>query len=260
MTRGGEPSRFEGVGLCLDYGSRRAVANLSVSVESGTVVGLLGPNGAGKTSTFYMMVGLIAPRAGRVLLDGRDITSLSLDRRARRGIAYLPQEPSAFRDLTVEENITAVLEFQPLPRAARKARAEELLERMGLARVRSSLGRVLSGGERRRLEIARALAIEPRFLLLDEPFAGIDPKQVEDLQAMVVDLKRSGIGVLITDHNVHEMLDIVDIATIIFQGRELKSGRSQDLVNDPEVREHYLGDRFRWEADPKSAEPYAPLD
>jgi lipopolysaccharide export system ATP-binding protein len=244
------PARFEGIDLCLDYGARRVVANLSIAVEGSEIVGLLGPNGAGKTSTFYMMVGLIRPAEGRVLLDGEEITRLPLDRRARRGIAYLPQEASVFRDLTVEENLLGVLEFQPLNRKERQARADELLEEMGLTAVRRSLGRVLSGGERRRLEIARALAISPKFLLLDEPFAGIDPKQVEDLQEMVLRLKRSGIGILITDHNVHEMLDVVDTATIIFQGRVLKSGRSSDLVDDPEVREHYLGEKFRWHATP----------
>jgi lipopolysaccharide export system ATP-binding protein len=244
------PARFEGIDLCLDYGARRVVANLSIAVEGSEIVGLLGPNGAGKTSTFYMMVGLIRPAEGRVLLDGEEITRLPLDRRARRGIAYLPQEASVFRDLTVEENLLGVLEFQPLNRKERQARADELLEEMGLTAVRRSLGRVLSGGERRRLEIARSLAISPKFLLLDEPFAGIDPKQVEDLQEMVLRLKRSGIGILITDHNVHEMLDVVDTATIIFQGRVLKSGRSRDLVDDPEVREHYLGEKFRWHETP----------
>lgn len=244
------PARFEGIDLCLDYGARRVVANLSIAVEGSEIVGLLGPNGAGKTSTFYMMVGLIRPAEGRVLLDGEEITRLPLDRRARRGIAYLPQEASVFRDLTVEENLLGVLEFQPLNRKEQQARAGELLEEMGLTAVRRSLGRVLSGGERRRLEIARSLAISPKFLLLDEPFAGIDPKQVEDLQEMVLRLKRSGIGILITDHNVHEMLDVVDTATIIFQGRVLKSGRSRDLVDDPEVREHYLGEKFRWHETP----------
>jgi len=244
------PARFEGIDLCLDYGARRVVSHLSIAVESSEIVGLLGPNGAGKTSTFYMMVGLIRPAAGRVLLGGEEITRLPLDRRARRGIAYLPQEASVFRDLSVEENLLGVLEFQPLGRRERLARAEELLEEMGLTAVRRSLGRVLSGGERRRLEIARALAISPRFLLLDEPFVGIDPKQVEDLQEMVSRLKRSGIGILITDHNVHEMLDVVDTATIIFQGRVLKTGRSRDLVDDPEVREHYLGGKFRWHETP----------
>jgi len=228
-----------------------------VKVESGEIVGLLGPNGAGKTSTFYMIVGLIRPKSGHVFLEGEDITSLPLDRRARRGIAYLPQEPSAFRDLSVEENIRAVLEFQDLTRNQIREKTDQLVEEMGLTNVRKSFARVLSGGERRRLEVARALAISPRFLLLDEPFAGIDPKQVADLQETIMKLKSSGIGVLITDHNVHEMLDVVDTATIIFQGRVLRSGNAHDLVNDPDVREHYLGDRFQWNADTR-LEEFAP--
>ena len=255
-----ELSKLEGKQLTLYYGKRRVVNNLSISVETGSVVGLLGPNGAGKTSTFYMIVGLLTPNSGNVFLDKEDISALPLHIRARRGIAYLPQEASAFRDLTVEENILAVLEFQPISRKKRIEKTEELLELMGLTQVRKSIGRVLSGGERRRVEIARALAIEPKFLLLDEPFAGVDPKQVEELQATVSRLKKDGIGILITDHNVHEMLDIVDTATIIFQGKELKSGRAVDLVNDPEVREHYLGERFRWSADKENQAPFAPLD
>lgn len=243
--------------LCLDYGRKSAVSDLSVKVESGQIVGLLGPNGAGKTSTFYMIVGLIRPKSGHVLLEGEDITSLPLDRRARRGIAYLPQEPSAFRDLTVLENIRAVLEFQDLTRVQIREKTDQLIEEMGLTNVTKSYARVLSGGERRRLEVARALAISPRFLLLDEPFAGIDPKQVSDLQETILKLKSSGIGVLITDHNVHEMLDVVDTATIIFQGRVLRSGNAHDLVNDADVREHYLGDRFQWNAETR-LEEFAP--
>lgn len=253
-------SRLEGINLTLYYGKKRAVTELSISVETGSVVGLLGPNGAGKTSMFYMIVGLIQPHSGKILMDSEEISNLPLHVRARRGIAYLPQEASVFRDLTVEENIISVLEFQPIDKRKQKEKTEQLIERMGLGEVRNSLGRVLSGGERRRVEIARALAIEPRFLLLDEPFAGIDPKQVEELQEMVKHLKESGLGILITDHNVHEMLDIVDTATIIFQGRELKSGKAEDLVNDPEVREHYLGDRFRWEADDRDRIIYSSLD
>ncbi|MEK8024265.1 MAG: LPS export ABC transporter ATP-binding protein [Candidatus Hydrogenedentota bacterium] len=250
---------LSGNNLCLDYGSKRAVDNLSIAVRPGSIVGLLGPNGAGKTSTFYMIVGLIRPRSGHVTLDGEEITHLPLDKRARKGIAYLPQEASAFRDLTVEENIRAVLEFQPLSKTAIRAKTDELIVEMGLNNVTKSQARVLSGGERRRLEVARALAISPKFLLLDEPYAGIDPKQVEDLQTMILKLKQSGIGVLITDHNVHEMLDVVDTATIIFQGRVLKSGQAHDLVNDPEVREHYLGERFRWEGEARPADDILPL-
>lgn len=235
------------------------MANLSLEVRDGEIVGLLGPNGAGKTSTFYIIAGLIRPKSGRVWLDNDDITTLTLDKRAKRGIAYLPQEPSIFRDLSVEENIRAVLEFQHLSRAERFQKTDELLTEMGLDAIRKSPARVVSGGERRRLEIARALAISPRFLLLDEPFAGIDPKQVADLQEMILKLKAQGIGILITDHNVHEMLDVVDTATIIFQGRVLRSGNAHDLVNDPEVREHYLGDGFRWQSAPaRRAEDYAP--
>lgn len=241
-------SAFSGIELSLDYGRKRAVDNLSIRVESGTIFGLLGPNGAGKTSTFYMMVGLLRPRSGRVLLDDVEITALPLDKRARRGIAYLPQEPSAFRDLTTRENISAVLEFQPLTGRERRERCDRLIEEMGLGPVASSRARWLSGGERRRLEIARALAITPKFLLLDEPFAGVDPKQVAELQGMILKLRDRGIGVLITDHNVHEMLDVVDTATIVYAGRELKSGTGPDLVKDPEVIEHYLGENFRWEA------------
>ena len=239
-------SGLEGRHLTLDYGQKRAVDDLSLHVDPGTIVGLLGPNGAGKTSTFYMIVGLLRPRSGQVLLDDEDITPLTLDKRARRGIAYLPQEASAFRDLTTEENLRAVLEFQPLSRDQVSERAQRLLEEMGLMHVKDSPARVLSGGERRRLEIARALAINPKFLLLDEPFSGIDPKQVADLKDMITHLKDKGIGVLITDHNVHETLDAVDWATIIYGGRTLKSGNAHELVNDPEVRKYYLGDDCRW--------------
>lgn len=239
-------SVFKGVGLCLDYGRKRAVDNLNLRVESGVIFGLLGPNGAGKTSTFYMMVGLIHPRSGRVILDDVDVTDLPLDRRARRGVAYLPQEPSAFRDLTTEDNILAVLEFQSLSRKERIDRCARLLQEMGLEHVAKNRARWLSGGERRRLEIARALAITPKFLLLDEPFAGVDPKQVSELQEMILKLKEEGIGILITDHNVHEMLDVVDMATIIYDGCELKSGRGHELVKNADVIKHYLGENFRW--------------
>ncbi|MBL4889797.1 MAG: LPS export ABC transporter ATP-binding protein [Candidatus Lindowbacteria bacterium] len=236
---------LEAKNLTLDYGRFRAVDHLSVSVRRGSVLGLLGPNGAGKTSTFYMIVGLLAPKTGSILLNDDDITRLTLDQRARKGIAYLPQEASAFRDLTVEENILAVLEYQDLKKTERHNMTDQLLDEMGLNHVRNSLARVLSGGERRRLEIARALAISPDFLLLDEPFAGIDPKQVAELKEMIFSLKDKGIGVLITDHNVHETLDVVDLATIIFEGRALKSGSAAELVEDPEVRKHYLGDDFQ---------------
>jgi len=221
-------------GLGVSFGRNVALDGVTLEVPAGQVTAVVGGDGAGKTTLLRVLAGLVLPSRGTARLPERE----------RMG--YLPARAGGFRDLTVEENILAVLEFQSWTRAERRERLERLLEEMGLTRVRASRGRVLSGGERRRLEIACALAIEPRFLLLDEPFAGIDPKQVEDLQEMVLRLKRSGIGVLITDHNVHEMLDVVDTATIIFQGRVLKSGKSRDLVNDPEVREHYLGEKFRW--------------
>lgn len=232
--------------LTLDYGRVRAVDDLSVDVQRGSVVGLLGPNGAGKTSTFYLIVGLLKPKQGEIYLDGERITDLSLDMRARLGISYLPQEASVFRDLTVRENILAVLEFQAMNRTARMERADRLIAEFGLDDVRENLGRMLSGGERRRLEIARALAIAPKFLLLDEPFAGVDPKQVTEIKDMIFGLKERGLGVLITDHNVHETLDVVDKATIIYDGRVLRSGVAAELVSDPDVRRHYLGEQFQW--------------
>lgn len=241
-------SELVGRSLTLDYGDFRAVDELTIGVRDGEIAGLLGPNGAGKTSSFYMIVGLLKPKSGRVELDGVDITSRSLDQRARAGIAYLPQEASAFRELSVEDNFRAVLEFQDLSREKRTEITENLISDMGLSSVRKSKARVLSGGERRRLEIGRSLAISPKFLLLDEPFAGIDPKQVGELKSLICSLKNRGIGILITDHNVHELLDVVDHATIIFEGRALKTGVARDIVDDPDVRRHYLGDTFRWNA------------
>ncbi len=227
------------------YKKRYVVNGVSVDVKQGEVVGLLGPNGAGKTTTFYMMVGMIKPNSGRVFIDGTEITKLPMYRRARLGIGYLPQEASIFRKLSVEDNIMAVLEYRKMTRAERKERCEHLLDELGISSIRKTLGYALSGGERRRTEIARALATGPKFMLLDEPFAGIDPLAVEDLMKIVVNLKSRGIGVLITDHNVHETLSIVDRAYLLFEGKILKSGTSEFLANDPEARRLYLGESFK---------------
>lgn len=226
------------------YRRRRVVDDLSISVEQGEVVGLLGPNGAGKTTSFHMIVGLILPDSGRVLLDGEDITTRPMYERARRGISYLPQEPSIFRRLTVEENLAAILEMLPLTAGQRRARLDELIEQMGLEKVRLNKGYMLSGGERRRVEIARSLVIQPAFLLLDEPFSGIDPIQVLELQRIIFDLKRSGIGILVTDHNVRETLAVTDRAYIINDGRVFRAGTPEALGNDPEVKRVYLGEGF----------------
>jgi len=226
--------------------SRRAVVNgISISVNSGEIVGLLGPNGAGKTTTFYMITGLIKPNGGRVLFGGEDITKLPMYRRARKGIGYLPQEPSIFRKLTVAENIMAILEYMPLDKKGRKERQAQLLTDLDLEHVADSKGYNLSGGERRRVEIARALVTEPKFILLDEPFSGIDPITVEEIQKIIYRLKEKGLGILVTDHNVRETLSITDRAYIIYEGNILKSGTSEFLANDPETREIYLGEKFR---------------
>jgi lipopolysaccharide export system ATP-binding protein len=226
------------------YRGRRVVDALSVYVEQGEVVGLLGANGAGKTTSFYMMVGLISPDSGRVALDERDITRLPMYQRARLGISYLPQEPSVFRRLTVEENLMAILETLPLAGGERRARMTQLIEQLGLETVRRNKGYALSGGERRRVEIARSLVIQPSFLLLDEPFSGIDPKQVSEIQNIVSDLRRNGIGVLVTDHNVRETLAVTDRAYIIDNGRIFRAGSPEALTNDPEVKRVYLGESF----------------
>jgi lipopolysaccharide export system ATP-binding protein len=228
------------------YRGRKVVDNVCVSVAQGEVVGLLGPNGAGKTTSFYMIVGLITPDSGKVLLDGEDLTGMPMYRRARRGISYLPQEASVFRKLSVEENLMAILETRDLHSRDRKRLMDRLIEQMGLERVRRSKGYVLSGGERRRVEIARSLAIEPNFLLLDEPFSGIDPIQVLELQKIISDLKQSGIGILVTDHNVRETLQVVDRAYIINNGRIFRTGSPESLGNDPEVKRVYLGEGFRF--------------
>jgi lipopolysaccharide export system ATP-binding protein len=227
------------------YGGRHVVRGVSLDIKQGEVVGLLGPNGAGKTTSFYMIVGLVRPDSGRILLDGEDITRAPMYIRAREyGISYLPQEPSIFRKLTVEENILAVLETQHLPWEARRKRAENLMAQLNLGHVRKTNGYALSGGERRRVEIARCLAISPAFILLDEPFSGIDPIAVLDLQKIIFDLKSSGIGVLITDHNVRETLSVTDRAYIINEGRIFRTGTPGELGRDPEVKRIYLGDNF----------------
>ncbi len=227
------------------YRGRRVVSGVSLQINKGEVVGLLGPNGAGKTTTFYMMVGLAAPDSGRILFNGKDITSIPMYLRARQfGVSYLPQEPSVFRKLTVEENILAVLEAQPISWHERREKLETLIERLGLAQVRKNRGYALSGGERRRVEIARSLCISPSFILLDEPFSGIDPIAVLDLQKIISDLRASGIGVLITDHNVRETLSVTDRAYIINEGRIFRSGTPEQLGNDPEVKRVYLGESF----------------
>jgi lipopolysaccharide export system ATP-binding protein len=227
------------------YRGRRVVHSVNISVEQGEVVGLLGPNGAGKTTSFYMIVGLVPLDSGRVLIDGKDLTDVPMYLRARNyGISYLPQEPSVFRKLTVEENILAVLEAQPISWHERRERMERLIDQLGLGHIRKSKGYSLSGGERRRVEIARALCISPSFILLDEPFSGIDPIAVLDIQKIIFDLKASGIGVLITDHNVRETLSVTDRAYIINEGRIFRTGTPEELGNDPEVKRVYLGESF----------------
>ena len=227
------------------YGGRQVVRGVSLRIEQGEVVGLLGPNGAGKTTSFYMIVGLVRPDAGRVLADGNDISRLPMYLRARDyGVSYLPQEPSVFRKLTVQDNIMAVLEAQPLDWETRRAKTERLIEQLNLGHVRKTRGYALSGGERRRVEIARCLAIEPAFILLDEPFSGIDPIAVLDLQQIISDLKKCGIGVLITDHNVPETLSVTDRAYIINEGKIFASGTPTELVQNQDVRRIYLGDKF----------------
>jgi len=234
-------------GLVKRYRNRQVVTDVALSVRQGEIVGLLGPNGAGKTTTFYMIVGMIRPDGGRVLLGSQDITTMPMYRRARHGIGYLAQEASVFSHLSVEDNLHAVLEYQDLSREKRRDRVEELIAEFRLGTVRQSKGYTLSGGERRRTEIARALATKPRFLLLDEPFAGVDPIAVEDIQAIVAGLKQRGIGVLITDHNVHETLAITDRAYLLYEGSILKQGTAEALASDPEVRRRYLGEKFRLE-------------
>jgi len=220
------------------------VDGVSIEVSQGEIVGLLGPNGAGKTTSFYMIVGLVRPDEGKVFLDGTEITKLPMYKRAQLGIGYLPQEVSVFRKLSVEDNILAILEMTDLSKAQREEKLEKLLSEFSLNHVRTNLGNRLSGGEKRRTEIARALATDPKFVLLDEPFAGVDPIAVEDIQSIVSDLKKRNIGVLITDHNVQETLSITDRAYLLFEGKILKSGTAEDLANDEQVRKVYLGQNF----------------
>jgi len=231
--------------LVKKYKKRVVVNHVSVEVSRGEIVGLLGPNGAGKTTTFYMIVGLIKPNEGHIFLDQEEITDEPMYRRAQKGIGYLAQEASVFRNLSVEDNIKAVLEFTKMSKADQKDRLEGLLEEFGLQNIRKSKGITLSGGERRRTEIARSLAVDPQFILLDEPFAGVDPIAVEDIQEIVVKLKEKNIGVLITDHNVHETLSITDRAYLLFEGSILKAGTSEELAMDEEVRKVYLGANFQ---------------
>ena len=233
--------------LSKTYRGRRVVDDVSITVQQGQVVGLLGPNGAGKTTSFYMIVGLISPDSGRVELDGKDITELPMYQRARNGISYLPQEPSVFRKLSVEQNLLAILETMPIRSRERRARMDQLIDQLGLQRVRHNKGFALSGGERRRVEIARSLVTNPSFLLLDEPFSGIDPIQVLELQRIISDLRRSGIGILITDHNVRETLAVTDRAYIINNGKIFRAGTPDALGRDPDVKRVYLGESFRWE-------------
>ena len=230
--------------LVKKYKKRTVVNNVSVQVEQGEIVGLLGPNGAGKTTSFYMIVGLIKPNEGQIYLDSENITDLPMYQRAKRGIGYLAQEASVFRKLTVEENIRAVLEMRNIPKKDQKEKVEELLEEFSLTHVRKNLGMVLSGGERRRTEIARALAVDPKFVLLDEPFAGVDPIAVEEIQTIVAKLKTKNIGILITDHNVNETLSITDRAYLMFEGKLLKAGSAEELAADEQVRRVYLGQHF----------------
>lgn len=226
------------------YGRRKVVDHVSLEVRKGEIVGLLGPNGAGKTTSFYMVVGFIRPTEGHVYLDDEDITDLPMYKRAQKGVGYLPQEPSVFRKMSVEDNIRAVLEMGPKSKTEQKHRLEELLDEFGLEKVRKNSGDSLSGGERRRTEIARALASDPSFILLDEPFAGIDPIAVEDIQGIVAKLKTKGIGILITDHNVQETLSITDRAYLMFEGKILRSGTAEQLAADELVRKVYLGKQF----------------
>lgn len=232
--------------LAKRYGARQVVIDLSLELRAGEIVGLLGPNGAGKTTAFYMIVGLVPPDGGRIFLDDLDLTDAPIHRRALAGIGYLPQEPSVFRRLTVEQNIMAILETRPgLDRAARESRREELLADLRIEHVRRTPGLALSGGERRRVEIARALAAEPRFMLLDEPFAGVDPISVLDIQRIIGELARRGIGILITDHNVRETLQVCSRSYIIGEGTVIAAGSAQEILANPRVREVYLGESFR---------------
>ena len=239
------PSILKANELVKQYSKRAVVDGVTVSVKQGEIVGLLGPNGAGKTTTFYMITGMIKPNSGEILLDGDDISSEPMYKRARLGIGYLPQEASIFRKMTVYQNIYSVLEFMAMDKADREDKANELMKEFGISHIASSKGFVLSGGERRRTEIARAIASDPKFILLDEPFAGIDPIAVEEIMKIVAKLKNKGIGVLITDHNVHETLSIVDRGYILIEGKIFRQGSSEELAGDEMVRKLYLGETFK---------------
>ena len=241
--------------LVKQYGAKRVVNDVSVEVNQGEIVGLLGPNGAGKTTSFYMFVGLVRPDEGQVFLEDTEISSWPMFKRAQHGIGYLPQEASVFRELTVEENIQAILEMTKLTKKEQEEKLESLISEFGLGKVRKNLGKVLSGGERRRTEIARALATDPKFILLDEPFAGVDPIAVEDIQQIVAKLKQKNIGILITDHNVQETLSITDRAYLLFEGKLLKHGTAQELANDEMVRKVYLGQNFELRRSKSATEP-----
>lgn len=238
---------LRGENLVKMYGKKRVVKNVSIQVEQGQIIGLLGPNGAGKTTTFYMIVGLIKPTEGKVFLDKDNITNNAMYKRAQKGIGYLAQEASVFRKLSVEDNIMGVLEMTKLSKKERRQRCDALIEEFGLEHVRTNRGDLLSGGERRRTEIARALAVDPKFILLDEPFAGVDPIAVEDIQKIVRSLVKRNIGILITDHNVQQTLAITDKTYIMFEGNILKEGSPEELADDPDVRRVYLGENFRFE-------------
>ncbi len=246
-TVDGLKSVIKGTNLVKKYGKRTVVKDVSVELHQGEIVGLLGPNGAGKTTTFYMMVGMIKPNSGKVYMDEKEITSKAMYRRANLGIGYLPQEPSIFRKLSVEKNIRAILQMHKMTAQARKDRLEELLESFNIKHIRKSKGFMLSGGERRRCEIARSLAANPKFILLDEPFAGIDPIAVIDIMWMIRKLKAQGIGILITDHNVHETLSITDRAYILIDGSIYTAGTAEEIASNPEVRKQYLGETFKLE-------------
>jgi lipopolysaccharide export system ATP-binding protein len=233
------------VGLIKRYKKRAVVDEVSIQVKQGEIVGLLGPNGAGKTTTFYMIVGMVRPNAGRVFMEDAEITNMPMYKRARNGISYLPQEASVFRRLSVQDNLMAILQTTSLPRKDQEEKCNRLMEEFGLTHIAASKGYMLSGGERRRTEIARSLALDPKFILLDEPFAGIDPIAVEDIMQIVIKLKNKNIGVLITDHNVHETLSITDRSYLLFEGKILKSGTAEYLANDPEAKKLYLGENFK---------------
>ena len=243
-------------GLIKQYGGRRVVDQVNLELHKGEIVGLLGPNGAGKTTTFNMVVGITRPNGGRITLDGHDISRLPMYMRARRGIGYLAQEKSVFRKLTVEQNIRAIAEIQPLSRAERNRRIENVLDELGISHLARQPAYTLSGGERRRVEIARALVCEPIFMLLDEPFSGVDPKAVEELQNVIYQMQRRGLGILITDHSVRETLTVTDRAYLIYEGKVLISGTASDLVNDPKARQYYLGERFYMDVQPDARKSF----